>query len=68
MTDHKKVTDIGERIAARVAEEQQQAEHGERLYQGTRIYLRAIKEMLALGLDKPAVVRLLHIAIEALEE
>jgi len=36
----------------------------EQRWQATLIYSRAIKEMRALGLDKPAVVRLLRAAID----
>jgi hypothetical protein len=62
---------LANRIAARVAEHEEGVKkHDEWLeqrWQATLIYSRAIKEMRALGLDKPAVVRLLRAAIDVLE-
>ena len=62
---------LANRIASRAAEHEEWVKKHdkwkEQCWQATLIYSRAIKDMRALGLDKPAVVHLLRAAIEVLE-
>ncbi|MFZ2081575.1 MAG: hypothetical protein WAV38_33990 [Xanthobacteraceae bacterium] len=71
-TDNTNVINLAKYIAARVAEHEQEGKKDyewlEERWQCALIQGRAIDGMRALGLDTPAIVRQLRVAIVFLEE
>jgi hypothetical protein len=58
------VTSLTDRIAARAEEQRKVEEYGDKCMAAFPIIARALGEMRALGLDQPAIVRLLRVIVE----